>query len=198
MTTLAPGAQRPIPVERRPLMPNGVAGTLMFVFTEVMLFTGFISAHMVFVSNQVGEMWPPPNQPLLPFRETLLNSSALMASGILLFVAWRAFRADRRESVLLLGFATILGALFVGFQGVEWLALIRQGLTLTSSAYGAFFYMIVGAHALHAVGGILALLWAWTRLRAGRLTASQFASVQVFWYFVVGVWPVIFLQVYGA
>lgn len=183
---------------RRPLMPNSVAATLMFVFTEVMLFTGFISAHIVFVSNQIGELWPPADQPLLPFRQTALNSSALLLSGLLLFVAWQAFRAGRREASALLGIATLLGALFVGSQGVEWLALIREGLTMTSSAYGAFFYMIVGAHAIHAVGGIIAMIWAWNRLRLGRLTGPHFVSVQLFWYFVVAVWPVIFFQVYGA
>ena len=46
----------------------------------------------------------------------------------------------------------LLGAFFVVFQGAEWLALIGQGLTLTSSALGSFFYLIVGSHGLHAVG----------------------------------------------
>ena len=92
--------------------------------------------------------------------------------------------------------ATLLGALFVASQGVEWLGLIREGLTLTSSPYGAFFYLIVGAHALHAVAGIGVLGWALARLSRGRLSGPQFASVQIFWYFVVLVWPFIFLQVY--
>ena len=197
MSSLATVADRPDALERRPLISNSVAGTILFVFTEVMLFAGFISAHMVYVSNQVGELWPPADQPLLPFRQTALNSSALMISGLVLFMAWRAFRSERREARGLLGLATLLGLFFVGSQGVEWLALIREGLTLTSSAYGAFFYMIVGAHAIHALGGILALVWAWFRLSAGQLSGAQFASVQVFWYFVVAVWPVIFLQVYG-
>ena len=78
----------------------------------------------------------------------------------------------------------------------EWVALLRQGLTLTSSPYGAFFYVIVGSHALHAVAAILAMAWAWRRLKAGQLTAAQFGAVEVFWYFVVLVWPVLYLRVY--
>lgn len=182
------------PPARRPLVPNSVAGTMMFVFTEAMLFAGLISAHMVFVSNQVGELWPPPNQPLLPFAETARNSAALLLSGVTLALAWRAWR--RGGGLALMGASTLLGALFVTSQGAEWVGLVREGLTLTSSPYGAFFYLIVGAHALHALGGILCLAWAWTRLRAGRLTGPQFVSVQIFWYFVVLVWPLIFLQVY--
>src|SRR5688572_31524505 len=34
----------------------------------------------------------------------------------------------------------ILGATFVALQGAEWVALLAQGLTLTSSSHGAFFY----------------------------------------------------------
>jgi heme/copper-type cytochrome/quinol oxidase subunit 3 len=89
-----------------------------------------------------------------------------------------------------------LGAFFVIFQGVEWVALIREGLTLTSSHHGSFFYLIVGLHALHAVGAITVLAWVWLRLQRGRLTASRFYAAQIFWYFVVGLWPILYLRVY--
>jgi heme/copper-type cytochrome/quinol oxidase subunit 3 len=35
------------------------------------------------------------------------------------------------------------------------------------------------------------------RLRNGVLPPSAFAAVALFWYFVVGVWPVIYLRVYA-
>jgi cytochrome c oxidase subunit 3 len=75
-------------------------------------------------------------------------------------------------------------------------ALLGEGLTMQSSTYGGFFYLIVGTHALHAIGALTALVWAWHRLYTGRLTASQLATVAAFWYFVVLVWPVLYIQVY--
>ncbi len=81
-------------------------------------------------------------------------------------------------------------------QGVEWVALLREGLTMTSSSHGAFFYLIVGAHALHAVAAIIALTWVYVAMRAGKFVPSTFAATQIFWYFVVVVWPVIYLRVY--
>ena len=90
----------------------------------------------------------------------------------------------------------MLGAFFVYAQGVEWVALLREGLTLQSSSYGGFFYLIVGTHALHAVCALVALGWAWHRLSQGRLTATQLATVAAFWYFVVLVWPILYVQVY--
>jgi cytochrome c oxidase subunit 3 len=184
------------PRRSKPLVSNGVMGMLLFVFTEAMLFAGLISAHVIFMSGQVGQLWPPPGQPRLPFAETAVNSAALMVSGGILVLAHLAFRVDPRRALIPLGMSVALGAFFVGFQGMEWLGLLREGLTLRSSTYGAFFYLIVGAHALHAVAAITCLGWAWARLKRGVLTDTQFKTVQVFWYFVVLVWPMIYFQVY--
>jgi cytochrome c oxidase subunit 3 len=90
----------------------------------------------------------------------------------------------------------LLGAFFVVFQGFEWVALIREGLTLTSSNLGAFFYLIVGMHALHAVAALGVLAYTWLLLQRGWLAQSQLAAAQVFWYFVVGLWPVLYAVVY--
>ena len=43
---------------------------------------------------------------------------------------------------------------------------------------------------------LTAMVWAWVRLRGDDLTQAQFATVQVFWYFVVLVWPVLYWKVY--
>ena len=89
-----------------------------------------------------------------------------------------------------------LGGLFVGIQGYEWAGLIREGLTLTSSTHGSFFYVIVGMHAVHAVAAIGVLAWAVGRHWRGKLELSQLQALQVFWYFVVGIWPLLYWQVY--
>ena len=46
------------------------------------------------------------------------------------------------------------------------------------------------------MAAILALGWVWRRLVTGRLAEAQLATVAVFWYFVVLVWPFIYLRVY--
>ena len=195
-TAVLPVGSTPEPVRARKLMPDGVLGMLLFVFTEAMLFAGFISAHTIVKSRAAGQMWPPFGQPRLPFEQTAVNTAALLASGLVLVFAHFAFRKRPRQAVIPLLISVLLGAFFVAAQGREWVALLAEGLTLTSSTYGAFFYVIVGAHALHAVGAIIAMAWAWFRLRAGRLTGSQLATVETFWYFVVLVWPVLYLKVY--
>lgn len=188
--------RRPEPRPSRKLIPDGVAGMLLFVFTEAMLFAGMVSAHAIVRSAAVGEMWPPYGQPRLPVEETAFNTAALLLSGLVLVLSAFAFRKEPRRALAPLAMATLLGLFFVVFQGVEWVALIGEGLTLTSSTYGSFFYLIVGTHALHAIAAILCLAWAWFRLRRDKLTGAQLATVQVFWYFVVLAWPFLYIQVY--
>ncbi len=179
---------------RQPIVVSGVMGMLMFVMTEAMLFAGLISAFSIARSSAI--LWPPPGQPRLPLEETAFNTAALLASGVLLFVAQRNFALHRERAKRALLASMLLGAFFVVFQGIEWVRLVGEGLTLTSSSLGSFFYLIVGLHALHAVAGLSVLCYAWLRMQRGWLASSQLAAAEVFWYFVVGLWPVLYLVVY--
>lgn len=167
----------------------------IFVLTEAMLFAGFISAFTIV--KAAAPVWPPPDQPRLPVEATAFNTVMLLLSGVLLIVAHRAFhRGDRAAMLRPLWAALGFGAFFVVFQGIEWVRLIGQGLTLTSSPLGSFFYTIVGMHALHAVGAIGLLAHACIRLQRGFLTPSLFGAAEALWLFVVGVWPVLYGVVY--
>jgi heme/copper-type cytochrome/quinol oxidase subunit 3 len=180
---------------RRQIAPNGVIGMGIFIVTELMFFAGLISAHTLVKMTAI-DGWPPPGQPRLPVGETMINTTGLIFSGVLLVVAHRRFREAASTAMRPMLLALLLGGFFVVFQGMEWVALLREGLTLTSSTHGGFFYLIVGAHALHAVVGLLALAWAYRQLRKGNLVLSQLLTVEMFWYFVVALWPVLYWRVY--
>lgn len=181
---------------RRPrVASSGVIGMMLFVIAETMFFAGLVSAFTI-VRTTALTPWPPPNQPRLPVESTAFNTLALLASGVVLVFAARRFARERARVVRPLAVATALGAFFIVFQGAEWVALLAEGLTMTSSTHGAFFYLIVGAHGLHAVAALIALVWALWRARQGRLAPSAFSTVQVFWYFVVALWPVLYWRVY--
>ncbi len=179
----------------RPALPSAVLGMAVFILTEIMMFAGMVSAFTITKSSAVLG-WPPPGQPRLPADETLVNTIALLLSGVVLFFAGRAFAKERGSAKAPLLVALALGTFFVLFQGFEWVALLGQGLSLTSSQHGAFFFLIVGFHGLHAVVAIGALAMVGQRLQQGRLAASTFQAVRLFWYFVVLVWPVLYVLVY--
>jgi len=186
----------PAPSGRRRFGDDRALGMALFVFTEVMLFAGFISAFVIVRESAPAGAWPPPGQPQLPLARTAINTALLLLSGVSLFVAGRRFKASAGAAAPWMGAALALGLAFVGLQGMEWSALLGQGLTLTSSQMGSFFYVIIGAHAVHALAAILALGLAWRALLARRLTQGRLTAVSMFWYFVVLVWPVIWWKVY--
>jgi heme/copper-type cytochrome/quinol oxidase subunit 3 len=177
-------------------LPNSVLGMIIFVATEIMFFSALISAHTIARATVPGGVWPPVGQPRLPVERTAFNTAILLLSGVLLVIANRRARDGFEKALPYVGGAIATGIAFVLLQGVEWFALLREGLTMSSSTHGAFFYLIVGAHAFHAVVAIAALAAVYFPMRRGTLAASRFAATQVFWYFVVLVWPVIYLRVY--
>ena len=176
------------------VVSNGVLGMSLFILTEIMFFAGMVSSFTIVRASAA--IWPPLDQPRLPLEATALNTLALLLSGLFLYLAQRRFSADRQSARLPLIASIALGAIFVVFQGWEWAAMLAQGLTLTSSMLGSFFYLIVGMHALHAIAAIGLLVRIWRRLERGWLQPSQLATVAVLWYFVVGAWPVIYWRVY--
>jgi cytochrome c oxidase subunit 3 len=187
----------PRPVARPTVVPSGVLAMLVLVGAEIMLFAGLTSAFVIGKAAAGALGWPPLDQPRLPVAATAANTVVLLLSGALLArgQAALAARAASRAAALVTG-AAGLGAWFVAWQGYEWARLAGFGLTLTSSTYGAFFYLIVGAHALHVVAALGALGWAAHRLRWGRLEATTLQAIGLFWYFVVGLWPVLYVLVY--
>ena len=195
MTARTPGRVRTLPPRPRPpLVPSPVLGVLIFVVTEIMLFSGFVSAFTIMRGSAV--IWPPPGQPRLPVEETAFNTLLLLASGGVLWLAQRRFRRSQESARVPLLASILLGGGFVVLQGREWVSMLAQGLTLRSSALGSFFYLIVGFHALHAVVALGILIWVWRRLRRGSIPPATLAAAGIFWYFVVLVWPVLYWRVY--
>ena len=196
MSTPVSGPIRLVSEERGEprVISNGVLGMLLFILTEIMFFSGMISAFSIVRASS--PIWPPPDQPRLPVEETAINTAALFLSGALLYLAQRASAriGPPRSAPLVASIA--LGTFFVLFQGWEWASMLAQGLTLTSSTLGSFFYLIVGTHAIHAIAALGLLAQTWRRLSTGWLQPSQLATAAALWYFVVGAWPVVYWRVY--
>jgi heme/copper-type cytochrome/quinol oxidase subunit 3 len=180
----------------REAVPSSVLGMLIFVGTEIMFFAGLFSAFTISRAGAAGATWDLPAGQVLPAAATAVNTIALILSGIFVWISGRQQQTASPAAARTLLGATLLGAMFVVLQGREWAGLLSNGVTLWSGSLGAFFYLIVGTHALHAVGAIVALAVAWWRLQQGRLTRGFWLGAQVFWYFVVGIWPVIYGRVY--
>lgn len=179
-------------------IPRAVVGVVIFVATEVMFFGGLITAFLILRADALA--WPPAGQPRLPLAATGVNTLVLVASGASMYRSLVAIRQDRREALVRwLRLTAMLGAVFLAVQGFEWLRLLRYGLTMSSSLYGATFYTVIGAHGLHVAGAMIALSVIMRRASAGRYRAARHGGVEacfVYWSFVVALWPLLYALVY--
>jgi cytochrome c oxidase subunit III len=57
-------------------------------------------------------------------------------------------------------------------------------------------FLLIGTHGLHAAAAALALISLYVQLRRGTLKLDHLRAMQIFWYFVVGIWPVLYGLVY--
>ena len=173
-------------------------GILLFIIAEIMFFAGMISSFVVFRFGNV--QWPPPDQPRLPLEVTAVNTFILLLSGLTIFLAFGALKSSKAGLFKnLLGLTALLGLVFLGVQGFEWVRLLHFGLTLHNSIFGGFFYCLVGVHAAHVAGGLAALLWVTARAWMGVYSSKNSLGVEVcrmYWFFVVGLWPILFALVY--
>ena len=193
-------AQNNVEVRERPPLSNARLAVLVLLGAETMLFSGLIGAFLVF---RVGNVtWPPPSHIgiELPRVITGINTALLLLSGYTMFQAHRAIQRDQvkplRRWLLITG---VLGLLFLGVQGSEWVQLIRNGLTLQSGVYGGIFYVLIGCHALHVLTAVIWLLVVYGMAVAGRFSAERYVGVDtctIYWIFVVALWPILYVLVY--
>lgn len=119
------------------------------------------------------------------------NTLVLLASSATLELARRKLQIDSLSGFRQLwALTTVLGLLFVGGQAIAWRQLVTQGVYLTSSQAGSFFYVFTALHAVHLIGGICVLFYVGLR-RFESARVSRGAAVEVasyYWHFMDGLW----------
>ncbi len=193
--------RRPVPdlhAEPGPAVSNTRLAIIVLITGESMLFAGLIGMYLVFRLS--ARAWPPPDLPRLPLGVTALNTLVLFASVLPIGAAQRAIARGRIDAAARgVALTAALGVLFLAIQGVEWVRLVRHGLTLASGAYGGTFYVLIGCHAIHVFAAVMWLAVVAVLARARAFTAARHAGLEMcalYWYFVCGLWAVLFPLVY--
>lgn len=154
-----------------------------------MMFAGFTSAYIV-KSNQAG--WEAVQVPKIFYLSTAL----IVLSSISIFLAQKAMAArEMARYRLLISVTVVLGLAFVATQFIGFSELWASKITFKDSVAGSFFYIITGVHALHVVGGIVALVVLF--LRAYNTKTKFYSTTPVetaglYWHFVDLLWIYLF------
>jgi heme/copper-type cytochrome/quinol oxidase subunit 3 len=150
---------------------RGQLGMAMFLLSEAVFFFLLILAFVYFRTAGAGN---------LNLEAGALDTAGLLAS---VFSMWRATAGNRRWLVITIG----LGAAFLIGQGIQYLRLVRDGVTISQGLFGTTFFTLAGAHGLHVLIGLVAL---------AVVPSTAIRAMALYWYFFAGVWLVIFLLAY--
>jgi cytochrome c oxidase subunit 3 len=180
-------------------MSRGMAGMVLFIASEIMLFGGMFAGYF-FVRNQAVD-WPPPEiEHTVSKGFGVLLSIFLISSSITAHAGIIALKRGNLSAFTVLMALTIaLGGIFIGGQIYEWLNLMDEGLNASSGAYGATFYLITGFHGSHVIAGLAMLFVVLLRAVWKDFTPTRhlFADAAVtYWHFVDVIWLFVLFILY--
>lgn len=162
----------------------------------LMTFSGLIAAYVVIATNGAVE-WSPFDLPIPVWISTAL----ILISSITYHIAKKAFDDNEQpKAKKWLVVTTALGGTFISSQILAWTELVRRGMYVQSNPYAGFFYILTALHAVHVLGGIIALgsvilrSWIPTADENELLRRRTLAGVTGwYWHFMGGLWVVLFL-----
>ena len=151
----------------------------------MMMFAGLTSAYIVKRNQANWLTFELPNA-------FWYSTAAIVLSSLTIFMATNAFKERAMNRYRTLVAATlVLGVLFILLQLVGFRQLWQQGITLTANVSYSFLYIIVGIHAAHVIGGVIALII--MSLKAFSSKVRNYSTVPVelistYWHFVDILW----------
>jgi cytochrome c oxidase subunit 3 len=159
-------------------------GLWLFILSDSFVFGGLAVARF----NLLGLTRPHLNQTL-----GLIVTAVLLISSFFMNRAETSMaHGDRRGFLIGTTLTLILGIGFLlGVVGVEWPQAIHEGVTPSSGADGAIFFMMTGMHAFHVLTGVIFLGIVLRNGARGLYSAEKHWAVEaaaVYWHFVDVVW----------
>ncbi len=187
----------------------------------VMIFVSFTTAYVV---RKAGAIWDPARNEYvsdwvptsLPVGILLVNTLVLLISSMTLEVARRraaedavlapianipGIRVSERRSLPWVWATIVLGLTFLGGQYLAWRQLRLNHINIETNVSSSFFFILTGVHAVHLMGGILALLYAGLTYWLLRPPETRRIVIDVtawYWHFMGVLWIYIFALLYFA
>jgi cytochrome c oxidase subunit 3 len=167
----------------------GRIGMWLFLLVLAVLFVATILGYLVVRIDNAGSFVPEGAPP--PPKLLLFSTVALLVSSYTMQRAVAAARAGDPAQGGMMVVTMALALVFLAMQGIAWVELVREDLTITDNLYGWTFYVLTGLHAAHVVGGLPPLAvstWKAIRRRYGPDDHRGIVYCAMYWHFLDGVW----------
>jgi heme/copper-type cytochrome/quinol oxidase subunit 3 len=126
------------------------------------------------------------------------NTLVLLTSSLTMVLAHAAVeRRDLPGAARNLGFTLLGGGIFMAVKAYEYSHEILAGFVPAKSLFWSFYYTMTGLHALHVLGGMVAIAIILAAIRRGR-EPQRVEYVGIYWHFVDIVWIFLFPLLYLA
>jgi cytochrome c oxidase subunit 3 len=151
----------------------------------LMMFAGLTSAFIV-KSNQTS--WISIDIPVIFW----VSTAVMLLSSLTIQLSLRSFKQrEMGRYRSLIAVTLLLGVAFIFFQWMGFQDLWKQNITFRGSGAGQFLYVIFGLHAIHVLGGVIALLVIFAKAFGSRVKIYSSVSLEVaasYWHFVDLLW----------
>jgi len=156
----------------------------------IMMFAGLTSAYIV-KREQPG--WTTFEIP----RTFWYSTAVMLLSSVTIQMALKAFRdREMRRYKNLITLTALLGIVFVILQWIGFSQIWDSGITFHGSGAAQFLYVIAGLHALHVIGGVIALLVMFVKAFNKKIRVYNSVPVELvntYWHFVDILWIYLFI-----
>jgi len=176
-------------------VPTGRLGIWWFLASEIVIFGGLICVYLLYRWRH-GD-WSAEAVNTINAAGAI-NTAVLLTSSLTMVLAHAAVESrDLKRAVRNLGFTLLGGCIFLVIKTIEYTHEIHEGFLPSRSLFWSFYYGLTGLHALHVIGGMIAILVVLLAARAGR-DVQRIEYVGIYWHFVDLVWIFLFPLLYLA
>lgn len=179
-----------------PVVPNmapGKFGMWVFLASEIMFFTSLIGGYLVLRLGS--SSWPEPWK-ILNIYLLAINTTVLLTSSFTMVLAVDAIQRDEvQRAAKLLLVTALLGLSFLVIKIFDYIHMIKEGFTISSSLFGSCYYLLTGFHGLHVLSGIILMVYLYFKTKGGAYSAQNHVRIEsagLYWHFIDAVWVVLF------
>jgi cytochrome o ubiquinol oxidase subunit 3 len=174
-----------------------VFGFWIFLITDLILFAVLFATYVVLQGRYNGG---PTEAELFSVPIFVTSTFILLTSSFTSGLAILQLQKGKvKSTVVWLLITVLLGIAFVGLEIEEFMTMVHEGATISTSAFLSAFFVLVGTHGLHVSVGIIWMTSAAIQLaRHGinDVTTRKVNIVGIYWHFLDVVWIFIFTVVY--
>ncbi|WP_170006163.1 cytochrome o ubiquinol oxidase subunit III [Bacillus fonticola] len=174
-----------------------IFGFWIFLITDLILFATLFATYVILMGRYNGG---PTGEELFEIPIFVASTFILLTSSFTSGLATLALHKGHVKQVVgWLSVTVLLGASFIGLEITEFATMVEEGATISSSAFLAAFFVLVGTHGIHVSVGIvwmISIIIQLLRRGINEETNRKTFIVGLYWHFLDVVWIFIFTVVY--